>query len=214
MTALPSNMEIIVNCLSCEREINSGYLCGGCTSRANKQLAELPHLYEAVGAYLRPSSQASDRVGSGGHGPDAPLPVREDALDLVGPGGLVTVLETWRQALYEDAGLLWPEPWGDYRGRLRRAVYGLQAQLDFVRRDWPQAGDFSGEVRDLHAAALSIVAPQERPLRAGNCSAVVKGVTCGAVLLARSGEPVRCRWCGAGYPAESWLDLAAKTSAA
>ncbi|MFJ2579995.1 hypothetical protein [Kitasatospora aureofaciens] len=171
-------------------------------------------MYDALSAYLRPSSQTVDRLGSGGRGPDAPLPVREDALNLVGPGGIVTVLETWRQAVHEDAGLRWPDPWGDYRGRLRRAVFGLVAQMDFVQLDWPQAGELACEVRDLHAAARSILAPQDRPLRAGNCTTVVDGEQCGAVLLVVPGQPVRCRWCGADYPPQSWLDLAADVSAA
>lgn len=200
-----------MTCQSCEQETAGEYLCEACTTRVARQLTDLPPMYEALGAYLRPSSQVTTQVGTGGPAPHAPLPVREDALDLVGPGGMVAVLESWRQALYEDAELLWPQPFGDYTGRLWRAVRGLHSELGFIRRDWPQAGVFAQEVRELHGAARSVIAPSDRPVRAGTCTTVTaEGEVCGAVLLATPGNPqIRCRWCQAVYSPSSWLGLAA-----
>lgn len=200
----------MTNCLSCERETPAGeYLCQPCTTRLARQLTDLPALYEALGAYLRPSSQVSTAVGSSCPAPDAPLPVREDALDLIGPGGIVTALEDWRFELCQDAEIRWPSPFGDYTGRLRRVVSSLRGQLPYISGHWPAAGDFADAVRIMHSSARSVVAPRERPLRAGTCTANVEGGQCGAVLLAVPGEEVKCRWCKTEYPAQSWLDLAA-----
>lgn len=203
------------SCLSCEQDTSGEYLCDRCTGRLSRQLSDLPPLYAALGAYLRPSSQARTAVGSGCPGPHAPLPVSEGALDLVGPGGIVTVLETWRQALHEDAGIRVVDPWGDYEGRLRRAVNGLHGWLWYIRRDWPAAGDFTAEVRDLHAAARSVVAPPVKTVRAGLCPKKLEGGrVCGAVLRAEPGVPeIHCRWCGTDWPTSTWLKLAASTAA-
>ncbi|KDN84401.1 hypothetical protein [Kitasatospora cheerisanensis] len=202
-------------CLACEQQTTGKYLCARCTTRLDGQLSLMPALYDALEAHLRPSSQVSTAVGSGCPRPDAPLPVAEPALDMRGPGGMVTVLETWRQAVHEDAGQHWPSPFGDYRGRVRRASAGLRGLLPYITREWQQAGTFAEEIRDLHASARSIIAPQERPLRAGTCTWTDEaGEVCGAVLLATPGRPVVCRWCRASYPASSWLDLAAEVAKA
>jgi hypothetical protein len=199
-----------VNCLSCERETAYEYLCQPCASQLDRHLRELPPLYDALGAYLRPSSQVSTSVGGGCPSPDAPLPLDEPALDLRGPGGIVTVLETWRQALYEDAEMRWPEPFGDYPGRLLRAVRALREQLPYIAGSWPQASQFASEVRELHGAARSIIAPAEKTVRAGLCPAELgDGTVCGAVLRAVPGDPeIRCRWCQATYGPSTWLKLA------
>ncbi|MFB7474004.1 hypothetical protein [Kitasatospora sp. NPDC056184] len=131
-------------------------------------------------------------------------------LDIRGPGGMVTVLEQWRQAWCEDADVRWPEPFGDYRGRLLRAVRALREQLPAMAEWWPAAGEFAAEVRAHHAAALSIVDPRGRTVRAGTCTAEVDGEVCGAVLRATPGVPeIRCPWCSTSYPPSAWLDLAA-----
>lgn len=198
-----------MHCLSCEDPSPLGSLCDRCGSRLDRQLSQLPALYEALGAYLRPSSQTSTAVGSS-KSPDAPLPLTEPALDLRGPGGIVTVLETWRQALYEDAELRWPEPFGDYPGRLLRAVRALREQLPHITCGWAQAGLFAAEVDELHGAARSIIAPPEKTVRAGTCPAKLDdGTVCGAVLRAVPGDPeIRCRWCNTVYAPSSWLKLA------
>ncbi len=207
--------DVALNCLACEEETAGDYLCTRCTARVDNQLRLMPSLYDALEAYLRPSSQVSTAVGSGCPRPDAPLPVAEPALDMRGPGGMVSVLETWRQAVHEEAGRRWPAPWGEYRGRVRRASAGLRGLLPYISRELSEAGLFAAEIGELYGAARSIIAPQERPLRAGTCTWTDEaGEVCGAVLLATPGRPVVCRWCRAPYPASSWLDLAAEVAKA
>ncbi|WP_327679533.1 hypothetical protein [Kitasatospora sp. NBC_00458] len=197
-------------CLSCDDPTRYGaYLCQPCTDRTDDRLREMPGLYAVLEEWLRPSSQVSTAVGSRSASPDAPMPVSEEVLDIRGPGGMVTVLEEWRQAWCEDAGIRWPAPFGDYRGRLLRAVRSLREQLPAMAASWPEAGVFAAEVRAHHGAALSIVDPRARSVRAGTCTAVVDGDACGAVLRATPGVPeIRCTWCSTAYPPSAWLDLA------
>jgi hypothetical protein len=197
-------------CLVCEEPTQYGaYLCQPCTARTDDQLRELPGLYGILEHWLRPSSQVSTSVGTSSPSPDAPMPVSEAVLDIRGPGGMVTVLEEWRQAWAEDAGIRWPEPFGTYRARLLRAVRALRERLPEMAARWPQVGQFAEEVRAHHGAALSIVDPRERTVRAGNCTTRLDGEVCGAVLRATPGVPeIRCAWCKTEYPPSTWLDLA------
>ncbi|MFE4397191.1 MULTISPECIES: hypothetical protein [Streptomycetaceae] len=197
-------------CQLCAHEA-PGRLCTPCALRLGRHLVDLPHLYTALGAHLRPSSQVRDRLGTSPAGPDAPMPVAEDVLDLVGPGGIVTVLETWRQALHEDAGIRWPEPWGDLPGRVRRAAAGLRDHLAYIQLDWPAAGDCAREVAELHHAATRHVAPVDRPTVVGTHPADAgqdPAEACGGRLeLPHGGTTVRCTRCRTTWGPLQWLRL-------
>lgn len=198
-----------MNCLDCERELaEDRCLCQRCTSKLDRHLADLPAMYDALGAYLRLSSQTSTAVGCS-KSPDAPLPLAEPALDLRGPGGMVHVLEDWRAALHSELAIAAPEPFGDYPGRLARAVRALRGHLPYVAVSWSEAGQLAREVRELHGAGCSIVAPPEKTIRVGLCPAELgDGTVCGAVLRAVPGDPaIRCRWCNIIYPPSTWLSL-------
>ncbi|MFE7559650.1 hypothetical protein [Kitasatospora sp. NPDC057500] len=201
-------------CQLCPRD-TAGRLCTPCATRLGRHLADLPPLYAALAAYLRPSAQAADRLGTRPTAPaDAPLPVDLDVLDLIGPGGAVTVLETWRQALHEDLELHWPDPWGHPDGRLLRAARGLHQHMGYIRLDWPAAGDFAREVRQLHAAATRHVAPTDRltdrPTVVGHHPDPRPGdsAPCGGRLeLPHGAAHVRCARCGAAWGPLQWLQL-------
>lgn len=205
-----------MNCLACETEQpGGGCLCPECAERLDRQLAELPGLYEQLGDFLERPVRPS--AGRSCPSPDAPIPVDETVLDMVGPGGIVAVLESWRQALCADVGRACPEPFGTYRGRLLRAVRALRADLELIRYDWPQAGLFAGEVRQLLASVRSVVAPPVQTIRAGLCQTELEdGTVCGAVIRTTMRNPeVKCAWCGTTWPASTWLKLAqAKLDAA
>ncbi|MFD9064204.1 hypothetical protein ACFVZ3_22075 [Kitasatospora purpeofusca] len=208
----------MAHCLTCH-QATTGRLCPPCADRLGQRLADLPHMVTALGAYLRPSSQVPDRLGTHSASPDAPLPVVEAVLDLVGPGGIVTVLETWRQALAEDMGERWPAPWGDLDGRARRAAAALHTRLGYIRLDWPAAGDLAREVEQLHGAASRHLAPTERPTVVGHHPAEPGGEPCGGRLeLPYGGGDVRCARCRATWGPLQWLTLrraieAARTAA-
>jgi hypothetical protein len=153
----------------------------------------------------------STSVGGGGGGgrrilSHAPLPLVEEPFVLRGPGGIVGVLEDWQVALHCDRGWAPPTLAGDTETRIRHAASGLYRSLRWIATEWPQAGQFAREIRDLHRGVTSITAPPERPgVRMGNCPAIWDGVLCGAVLRMERGESViKCSWCEAEYPEALW----------
>ncbi|MEU3563531.1 hypothetical protein [Kitasatospora sp. NPDC006786] len=196
-------------CQHCATRDTPGRLCTPCADRLGRHLADMPHLYTALGAYLRPSSQTRDRLGTVPSGPDAPLPVAEDVLDLIGPGGIVSGLESWREALHQDTGLVQPSPWGDLAGRVRRAALGLRDHLAYIRLDWPAAGDCAREVAQLHRAATRHVAPTDRPTAIGEHPADPgRPEACGGRLeMPYGGTIVRCARCGTEWGQLQWLQL-------
>ncbi|MFJ6617601.1 MJ0042-type zinc finger domain-containing protein [Kitasatospora sp. NPDC091335] len=198
-------------CQLCTTHDTPGRLCTPCAERLGRHLVDLPHLYTALGAYLRPSSQVRDRLGTVPAGPDAPLPVAEDVLDLIGPGGIVSDLETWREALHQDADIPWPAPWGDLAGRVRRAAVGLRDHLAYIQLDWPVAGQFAFEVAQLHQAAARHIAPTDRPTDIGDHPADPgrpAAEACGGRLqLPHGGTTVRCARCGTTWDQLQWLQL-------
>ncbi|MFB7739594.1 hypothetical protein ACFC08_35645 [Streptomyces sp. NPDC056112] len=194
-------------CGLCERDLEAGHLCPGCTLGTARCLDRMPRMYEALAAFLHPGGR---RPELGRARPaEAPLPIVEPAFNLRGPGGIVGVLEDWRSAMQADRG--WGEPAveGDTARRVVVAARALSINLEWIAASWPMAGAFAEEIRDLERAVASIVNPPERSLRLGNCPAVYEdGVVCGAVLRVPAGTAkVECRWCGTVYPPESWLTL-------
>ncbi|MFD9221480.1 hypothetical protein ACFWDI_16090 [Streptomyces sp. NPDC060064] len=197
------------SCGLCERDLQDGYLCPGCTLGTAKRLDRAPLLYTALAAFLHPGGRRpelgrSTRV-------HAPLPIAEPVLNLRGPGGIVGILEDWRSAMQADRGWGQPAVRGDTEARIRAAARGLGMNLEWIAASWPMAGAFAEELRDLERSVLSIVSPPDASLRLGNCPAVFEdGVVCGAVLRVPSGTTkVECKWCNTAYPPESWLALAA-----
>lgn len=200
-------------CLACDRELfgdAAGHqLCPGCARATGERLDRLPALYRALAAFLAPTGR---RPETGSSRPaEAPLPVHEHVLDLRGPGGIVGVLEDWRAALHADLEWSPPAVRGTIEARVTRAVRGLRDNLPWIAETWPEAGTFATELRNLHAAVLSIVNPPEHTLRVGTCPAVfVDGAHCGAVLRTTPGaDTITCNWCDATWPPDTWLTLAA-----
>ncbi|MYS34904.1 hypothetical protein K388_01902 [Streptomyces sp. KhCrAH-43] len=198
-------------CQLCEQPDETGsYLCVGCTRATTVRLECLPDLYAGLLPFLAPSTAVAQ--GRGGKGGPAPLPVREEILDLRGPGGMVGVVEDWLAALRADRGWQPLVPAGSVEARLKSAVHGLHANMPWIATTWPQAGTFASEIRDLEKGVRSIIAPEpaaDRGRRIGNCPALdPSGTLCGAVLRLAPGEKaVRCEWCGTAYPPYVWGQL-------
>lgn len=195
------------SCGLCERHLEHGYLCGGCTLGTARRLDRMPQLYAGLAAFLHPGGR---RPEYGRTSPaEAPLPVSEPVFNLRGPGGIVGILEDWRSAMQADRG--WGEPaiTGTTERRIAVAARALSINLDWIASSWPMAGAFAEEIRDLERDVASIVNPPTPSIRLGNCPAVYEGgVVCGAVLRVPQGTAkVECRWCGCEYPPETWLQL-------
>ena len=200
-----------MNCHLCQQaQETDAYLCRPCTEQAAQQLAAFPHLYRDLADELLPLGSNWPR-GNGGHGTraHAPMPLAEEPLVLRGPGGIVGVLEDWRTALHDDRGWTPPVAPAGIEPRVRAAAEALTVNLPWIAAQWPVAGDFATEIRDLYRAVTSITAPAERPgVRIGYCPAVYDGVLCGAVLrLPHGTDTITCAWCRAEYPQRLWAWL-------
>lgn len=200
------------SCGLCDRDIEDGYLCPGCTLGTAQRLDRMPRLYGGLAAFLHPGGRRPEFGRS--RPAEAPLPIAEPVFNLRGPGGIVGVLEDWRSAMQADRG--WGEPAiaGTIERRIVVAARALSINLDWVSSSWPMAGAFAEEVRGLERDVASIVNPPDPSLRLGNCPAVFEdGEACGAVLRVLQGTAkVECRWCGTEYPPESWLQLSSLQS--
>ncbi|MFE7791294.1 hypothetical protein [Streptomyces sp. NPDC057460] len=198
-------------CLLCEQpDETGGYLCPGCTKATVVRLECLPGLYDGLLPFLTPSTAVSQ--GRSGKGGPAPLPVREEILDLRGPGGMVGVVDDWLSAVRLERGMRQPVPAGSVEGRLKAAVSGLLSNMPWIAVSWPSAGTFAEEIRDLTKSVRSIIAPldpAERGIRLGKCPAVDEsGNICGAILTYRRGETVvTCPWCTCAFPPATWAGL-------
>ncbi|MGW1892121.1 hypothetical protein ACWCP6_17955 [Streptomyces sp. NPDC002004] len=197
-------------CGLCETELEHGYLCPGCTLGTAQRLDRMPRLWEALAAFLQPGGR---RPEYGRTQPiEAPLPVSESVLSLRGPGGIVGVLEDWRSAMQQDRG--WNEPViaGIVGRRIVVAARALSINLEWIAGNWPMAGAFAEEIRDLERDVISIVNPRDpkdRPRRLGYCPTLIDEVLCGAVVRLYPGQSsAACSWCGADWPTERWLELA------
>lgn len=205
-------------CGLCERALHGDqaghYLCPGCTRATAERLARMPKLYEALAAFLPPSGRRPE-LGRA-QGVEAPLPVSEPVLNLRGPGGIVGVLEDWRSALHADLNWSEPRPRGSIEERIGAAASGLHTNVLWISSSWPMAGAFAEELRDLERSVLSVVNPPERTRRLGNCvELTADGSQCGAVLRVADGvTEVRCAWCGAVWPPDTWMTLARLQQAA
>lgn len=198
-----------MTCLHCDTPLDhEAMLCLPCTRALAGRLERMPKLHAALAPYLAPGSRRPEEIRS--TAVEAPLPVREEVLDLRADGGIVSVLETWRAIMQADRG--WGEPArdGSIEARIRTAARGLSLNLDWIAASWPAAGEFATDIRNLEQSVLSIVSPPEETYRVGECPATYDGVRCGAVIRARHGDTeVRCKWCLATYSPAQWLALAA-----
>ncbi|MFF7183281.1 hypothetical protein [Streptomyces sp. NPDC008121] len=198
-------------CQLCDQpDPTGGQLCPTCTRATRVRLECLPALYDGLLPFLAPTSAVGQ--GRASSPVYAPLPVREDILDLRAPGGIVGVAEGWLAAVRKERGMRPLAPVGSVEGRLNAAVAGLLANLPWIAVSWSEAGLFAGEIRALARDVQSIVAPavdQVRGTRIGTCPAVHDdGGVCGAVLRLGHGETVvTCSWCGITYPPAMWAGL-------
>lgn len=202
-------------CGLCERQLEHGYLCPGCTLATTTRLNRMPKLWNALAAFLAPSSGGSPQYGRT-HPAEAPLPVRENVLSLRAVGGIAGVLEDWRSAMQADRGWGTPAIPADVGRRVTVAARALSINMDWIAAGWPLAGDMAGEVRSLEGDVLSIVDPEDpeerrlrRGTRIGYCVAQFPGgEVCGAVLRSYPGEAsLTCRWCSTVYEPKHYLLL-------
>ncbi|MFI1287438.1 hypothetical protein ACH4VM_02820 [Streptomyces sp. NPDC020792] len=203
------------DCGLCERGLEHGYLCPGCTRATTQRLDRMPKLWTALAAFLAPGSSTSPQYGRT-RPSEAPLPAREDVLSLRAAGGIAGVLEDWRSAMQADRGWGTPAAPADVGRRVVVAARALSINIEWIASSWPLAGEMAVEVRGLEADVLTIVDPEDpedrkrqHGTRIGYCVAQFEGGdVCGAVLRSYPGEAtLKCRWCATEYGPADYLLL-------
>lgn len=196
-------------CEICE-EAADGYLCRRHQQQLAVRLGDLPTLYAEVGECLVPRRSGWGEIATrGAAGPCSPLD--EDVLDTVNVVRAGEVMHLWRVDVQR---VRWPQHEAPAPAGLAGDCRWLGMELDWIVANYPAAGDLAREVRELEAAARSIVGdPPPRPQRLGTCVAATddEGGVCGAVISRLPGQTrLTCRWCGTVYATDQdWLLLLA-----
>ena len=182
-------------------------LCTRCTSRLHQRLTRLPRLYVALAAWLPPASRRPE-LGSRSTA-EAPLPVRQEVLDLRGPGGIVGVLEDWRAAVHDARGFTAPTHAGSVGQRIAAAATALDRHLTWISLTWDQGAALAAEIGRLESRALAVIEPPDPTVPLGPCPCDLgDGQICGQTIrVPRGTQDVRCRACGTVYGPETWLNL-------
>lgn len=182
-------------------------LCAGCTTRLRERLNRLPGLHAALAAWLAPAGRRPEL----GQSPatEAPLPLRQEVLDLRGPGGIVGVLEDWRAAIHDARGFTPPVPAGGIPARISRAAQAIWQNSTWASLQWDQARALAAEIARLEGRCLAVINPPDRTIPIGRCPCDLgDGTICGAILRVPAGtQDVRCKGCGTVYGPETWLNL-------
>ncbi|MFH9977920.1 hypothetical protein ACH4ND_01405 [Streptomyces sp. NPDC017179] len=197
-------------CGLCERQLEHGHLCPGCTLATTERLAELPALYAEVGECLVPRRSGWGEIIATKAAAGPRSPIDEDVLDTVNWGRAAEVMHLWRVDVQRER---WPHHGAPAPDGLAADCRWLGMELEWIVTHYPAAGDLAREVRELEGQARTIVGdPAPRPQRLGNCVAATDdaGTVCGAAIKRLPGQTkVRCRWCGYVYAtALDWARLA------
>ncbi|WP_052397442.1 hypothetical protein [Streptomyces sp. NRRL F-5123] len=192
-------------CALCERTtVLDSYLCENCRLDTGDRLKQLPVMYDELTLMLFRTRQRPADDGPRARTVEPPTP-NLAGLDL---RAQFAVLPSWRNALLDAMRRPGPAVTGDLGARVVDAAGVLREHLGWVAAEWPAAGDFAAEIRDLFNDVRTVAGEPELAARMGPCPQVVDGRPCGAPLLLPDRESVvRCQWCGATYPPGVWLAL-------
>lgn len=173
-----------------------------CATTLTGNLHALPWLYADLGELLTPGSPSGEPGRTTGC--HAPLPLREDVLDLRGPGGIVGILSDWESAVRDAQGAD-PAP---FRGSIEQAVTAaaqwLAAQVPWIGQHFDPAADLDREIRQLRTRCETVdgMATEPRERR------IPVACPCGWTLritVATSGE--YCARCDTWYSHDEVLQL-------
>jgi len=200
-------------CTLCSTQLEHGTLCPDCTRATLERLQRLPRIWASLEAWLTPGSSGPAQYGGRTRMAEAPMPLSQEVLDLRSAGGIVGVLEDWRDAVHDTRRLPIPARAGSLWHRICHASADLQDQIHFIAL-WEHGGQLGREIRRLVERVSAVVQPGRAldeppaPTFLGHCIAVDPGgIVCGTKLFADMTRPVQCEWCLCTYPPDSWLAL-------
>ncbi|QCX81083.1 hypothetical protein C9F11_37500 [Streptomyces sp. YIM 121038] len=188
---------------------HGGFLCDPCVRATSRHLLQLPTLWSALEIWLAPGRGAPFISGRTPRA-EAPLPLREEVLDLRAEGGIVGVLEDWRAAVHDARGMAPPPRAVSLEHRVAIAARALDGHLDWIAR-WYAAPDLATDIRTLVGRAYAVIQPgrdPDEPQYLGRCIATdTTGAVCGRPLHAYPDRAVQCDWCLCVYTPDTWLAL-------
>jgi hypothetical protein len=160
----------------------------------------------------------------------APDPVRMQAMNLLGRGGVVNTLQRWVKAWYDGLGFSQPIWSGQHHfvvmvspsgnkvrrpGQLDNTVKALMNNLPWAVEHRDDFGSFAKDVHRMVEDSRRAIDPTAaRPVRVyvGKCPNEVNGLICSAKLMA---DPfamhIRCANCGTSWPRADWSALGEQT---
>lgn len=213
----------------------SRFACRSCEKGVQGELEELAgprglfaRLVWAGPDLLTPRQRASNGDKVKTSKTEAPSPVRMEALDLLGAGGVVGTLQRWVGHWYSDLGFTVPvwrgpqhfvtvvSPAGDTvsrPGQLDQAVSALINCLPWAVENRLDFSDFAKTVRRFVRSSASVLDPTSEPspqVPIGRCPTVNEDTesACGQRLLANPfAFSIRCPQCGTTWARSEWADL-------
>ncbi|MFF9894942.1 hypothetical protein [Streptomyces longispororuber] len=188
---------------------HGGFLCAPCTRTTSRRLQHLPTLWAALEAWLSPG-RGEPFIGGRTLRAEAPLPLREEPLDLRAEGGIVGILEDWRAAVHDARGMTPPTRAVGIGHRITIAATALDGHLDWIAR-WYAGPDLAADIRTLTGRAYAVIQPgrdPDEPQYLGRCVAAgPDGAVCSRPLYAYPDRVVQCEWCLCTYTPDTWLAL-------
>jgi hypothetical protein len=198
-------------------------VCEWCRTRLDRDLALLAGTYAMLPAALIPGASTGQHV-SGTRTP--PLPVRVDALSLLGPGSAAVADTNGDQTGALPTAVLvdqWATDWRDTRLQgerlpaptVARLVDWLRARLDWACDHHPAVDEMADEVRRHLGELRRVVEGATRPgVGLGACPRPDDGGTCGGRLAMDELDIdlIRCHGCGHCWARRGggWLRLRAQ----
>lgn len=164
-----------MNCNICNKPSQNEGACWKCRLKLQSHLIEIPELHASSAEFIAPGQS-----GSGGVSQERSIGVNVSALDYSAAVDLLAILHDW-EAMVRSARELTPPALLKREATLEAEV---KATCDFhlshldwiVMQEW--AGDFAGEVAELHAKGMSVCKrfveqPRRIPCPTDNCGKYV-----------------------------------------
>lgn len=142
-----------MNCNICHKPSQNEGACWKCRLRLQSQLIEIPELHASSAEFIAPG-----RSGSGSVSQERSIGVNVSALDYSAAVDLLAILHEWEALIRSERSLTPPallkrEP--TLEAEVAATCKFHLDHLDYiVGRDW--AGDFAGEVAEMHAKGMSV----------------------------------------------------------
>lgn len=213
-----SSEDTETRCTSCGRPLYETELdrwaCRVCEDTARNKVTELGQLYHQLHSKLAPGTSSPDDAGHvSGATRSAPLPVSLTVLDLIGPGGVVTKLQTieddWRKTLGWTVATFR----GNAQQTLGKVIPFISNNIGWACSRYEDVAEDLKLIRTLHQRAEAVInGTRDQRVPVGCCPAVnsVTGQACALPLkVSPWALSIRCGGCGTSWDRDEWLRLGA-----